>query len=171
MTFSAVCGSRVAIRASVLADAACSHRWFADPIVTRFLPLAGEEQLAFERVEAFLRQPPPGDLPLTIVQLPDSPIGCGGFRNFSEDSAELSLLLGERSVWGQGLAKEALGLFIDAARSQFNLGKLWLVVRVDNERALRLFRGFGFLDDGEAFGSTTPHGNAVWKQRMALRLR
>jgi RimJ/RimL family protein N-acetyltransferase len=170
VTFSVVSSSRVLIRSSLVADAPFCFRWFADPIVTRYLPLAGEAQLSFESAQAFLRQPPPGDLPLTIVRMPDSPIGCGGFRNFSDDSAEVSIILGERSAWGQGLAREALGLLIDAARSQLNLAKLWLVVRVDNDRGLRLFRGFGFLDEGEAFGSTTPRGNAVWKQRMLLSL-
>jgi RimJ/RimL family protein N-acetyltransferase len=67
------------------------------------------------------------------------------FRNFDADAAELSLVLGEPSSWGQGLGGEALELLLAFAFGPLALKRVWLVVRADNERAVRLFSRTGFV--------------------------
>jgi RimJ/RimL family protein N-acetyltransferase len=63
-------------------------------------------------------------------------------------NAEFGILIGERSRHGKGLAREALSLIADYAFESLNLHKLYLRVVAFNKRALRLYRAFGFVDEG-----------------------
>ena len=141
-------GPRLHIRRAHPDDAVASYRWFANPEVTRFLPLAGEGSLPIESIHAFLARVVTSDRPdlaVTIERLEQGPVGCGGFRNFDADTAELSLVLGEPSAWGQGLGTEAMQLLLAFAFGPLALRRVWLVVRADNGRAVRLFRRMEFV--------------------------
>jgi len=138
-------GPRLRIRRAQPEDAAASYRWFADPTVTAYLPLAGKGALPLEEIQAYLARVATTDRPevaIGIDLMGDGPIGCGGFRNFEADAAELSLILGEPSAWGQGLGAEALHLLLTFAFEQLALARVWLVVRADNARAVGLFKKF-----------------------------
>jgi [ribosomal protein S5]-alanine N-acetyltransferase len=130
-------GPRVHIRRAHPDDAAASYRWFANPEVTTFLPLAGKAVLPVESITAYLTRAASSDRPdltVTIERLDHGPIGCGGFRNFDTDAAEVSIVLGEPSSWGQGLGTEAMQRLVAFAFGPLGLKRLWLVVRADNER-------------------------------------
>ena len=75
------------------------------------IPAAGwQGELPIESIEAYLTRVATSDRPdlaVTIERLAQGPIGCGGLRNFDADAAELSIVLGEPSLWGQGLGTEA----------------------------------------------------------------
>jgi len=81
---------------------------------------------------------------VTFETEPQGPIGCGSFRNFEAGSAEVSIVIGVPSLWGHGLGAEALELLLAFGFGALGLTSIWLVVRADNERALKLFRRFGF---------------------------
>jgi RimJ/RimL family protein N-acetyltransferase len=141
-------GPRLHIRRAEPADAAASYRWFANPTVTTFLPLAGKGNLSLQSIEAYLARVATSDRPdlaVTIERLDQGPTGCGGFRNFHADAAEVSIVLGEPSSWGQGLATEAMQLLLAFAFGPLGLHRVWLIVRADNERAVRLFSRVGFI--------------------------
>src|SRR5204863_9690117 len=99
-------GSRVRIRRARLDDAEASFRWFADAQVTQYLPLAGERILPMEDILEFLRKASRDDAPdvsVGIELLSGRLIGCGGLRNILDgDSAEVSVVIGERDGWGCG---------------------------------------------------------------------
>jgi [ribosomal protein S5]-alanine N-acetyltransferase len=99
----------------------------------------------------------------------DGPIGCGGFRNFEADAAELSLILGEPSAWGQGLGAEALHLLLTFAFEPLALARVWLVVRADNARAVGLFKKFGFVVVERHRGVVIIDGTPRDKFRMELQ--
>ena len=40
------------------------------------------------------------------------PIGCGGFRNFEADSAEVSIVIGVPALWAHGFGADALELLL-----------------------------------------------------------
>jgi RimJ/RimL family protein N-acetyltransferase len=63
-------------------------------------------------------------------------------------NAEFGILVGERSRQGRGLAKDALALVACYAFRTLNLNRLYLRVVSLNERALRLYRSFGFVEEG-----------------------
>ncbi len=63
-------------------------------------------------------------------------------------NAEFGILIGERSRQGRGLAKDALALVAAYAFATLNLNRLYLRVVAFNKRALRLYRSFGFVEEG-----------------------
>ena len=63
-------------------------------------------------------------------------------------NAEFGILVGERSRQGRGLAKDALALVAGYAFRTLNLNRLYLRVVSFNKRALRLYRSFGFVEEG-----------------------
>jgi RimJ/RimL family protein N-acetyltransferase len=164
-------GPRLHIRRAQLADAAASYRWFANPQVTTFLPLAGKGHLSIESIEAYLTRVATSDRPdlAVTIELPDQgPIGCGGFRNFDADAAELSIVLGEPSSWGQGLGTEAMQLLLTFAFGPLGLHRVWLIVRADNERPTRLFGRMGFAVVERLIGVVVVDDTPRDKLRMEL---
>jgi RimJ/RimL family protein N-acetyltransferase len=164
-------GLRVHIRRAQPADAAASYRWFANPVVTRFLPLAGKSHLPINRIDAYLAQVAASDRPelgITIERSGEGPIGCGGCRNFDGDSAELSIVLGEPASWGQGLGTEAMQLLVAFALGPLGLNRIWLIVRADNDRAVKLFRRVGFVEVERQIGVVVVDDEPRDKLRMQL---
>jgi RimJ/RimL family protein N-acetyltransferase len=165
-------GPRLRIRRAHPDDAAASYRWFADPAVTAYLPLAGKRALPLEEIQQYLARVATTDRPdvaVGIDRVGQGPIGCGGFRNFEADAAELSLILGEPAAWGQGLGSEALGLLLTFAFEQLALARVWLVVRADNARAVGLFQRFGFVVVERQVGVVVIDGTPRDKLRMERR--
>jgi RimJ/RimL family protein N-acetyltransferase len=162
-------GPRVRIRRARLEDAEASFRWFSDPRVTRFLPLAGEDILPMDSIERFLARTSRDDaeeLAVTITLEDGNPIGCGGFRNFEAMQAEFSIVIGEPGLWRQGYGAEALGLLIPFAFSELRLGRVWLSTRSDNTAGLGLFARAGFRPTGTAPSKISPNGNRFEVTRM-----
>lgn len=140
-------GARIRIRRAHPNDSNVSFGWFSDPIVTRFLPLAGKSVLSLESIQSHLEQAASADRPklsMTFELESQEPIGCGGFRNFESDSAEISIVIGDPALWSQGFGAEALDLLLAFGFRELALTNIWLVVRADNIAATTLFRRFGF---------------------------
>ena len=164
-------GPRLRVRRARLEDASASYSWFANPAVTEYLPLAGKAALPIDHIETYLARVEKTDRPeiaLTIEMIGEGPIGCGGFRNFDTDAAELRLVLGEPSLWGRGLGTEAMQLMLAFAFRTLGLKRIWLVVRADNERAVRLFTRIGMVVVEKLIGVTVADGTPRDKLRMEL---
>ncbi len=59
-------------------------------------------------------------------------------------SAEYQIFIGEKSYWGQGIATEASRQIIRYAFEELNLAKVYLNVKPQNSRAIRLYKRLGF---------------------------
>ncbi|MDP9196193.1 MAG: GNAT family N-acetyltransferase [Pseudomonadota bacterium] len=164
-------GPNISIRKPVLADAPYYFAWWKNPDVTRYLPLAGQGHIPLEDIQAFIRRTGEPDSPELAVLIEDKkgrPIGCGGFRNFRDNAAEVSLVPGEPSLHGQGLGKEAMGLLLQYGFTELDLQKIWLIVRADNTRAIAFFRKCGFEIEEVLANTVTIDGQPKDKWRMAL---
>jgi ribosomal protein S18 acetylase RimI-like enzyme len=73
----------------------------------------------------------------------EKPIGAVGLKNVSGPSAEFWCYIGERGCWGLGLGREIVAFAEGEARAM-GLSELWLQVRPDNVRAVRLYEKAGF---------------------------
>lgn len=165
-------GPRVTLRPPRLEDADDRWRWFADPAVTRYLPLAGRTALPREDVERYLKSilaGTAGVLDFTVEDESGRPIGACSLRGFDDaDRAELSLYLGETDTWGKGYGREAMLLLIRHGFLDLGLHTIWLVVRADNLRAVRLYEGLGFRHDGVYRAAVKEDGRYLDKLLMNL---
>src|SRR4051794_12972002 len=63
-------------------------------------------------------------------------------------SAELRIRLGDEAARGKGYGTEAVRLLLDFAFCDLNLERVWLHVFETNDRAARVYRKCGFVDEG-----------------------
>lgn len=165
-------GPRLRVRRAREADAQASFRWFADPRVTEYLPLAGERSLPLPEIESFLARACRDDDPdfSVSIELRDGRlIGCGGLRNIVPgESAEVSVVIGEPELWGAGYGREAMELLLRFGFENLRLRSLWLVARAENQRGLRLFEKLGFVVEARQEAAVVVAGVARDKLRLRL---
>ena len=65
------------------------------------------------------------------------------------ESAEYQIFIGEKDYWGRGVAVEASRQILNYAFETKGLKYVYLNVREDNERALRLYKKLGFIPQGK----------------------
>jgi RimJ/RimL family protein N-acetyltransferase len=63
-------------------------------------------------------------------------------------SARLSIYIGEGSLRGRGLGTATLRAVLRTAFGSLGLRKVWLIVHVLNERAIRAYEHVGFVREG-----------------------
>ncbi len=78
------------------------------------------------------------------------PIGLAGLDNVDthNDTAEFSIIIGERSVWGKGLGSEAARLTLAYGFEVLGLYNIWLQVSGNNPAAVRAYEKAGFKPIG-----------------------
>ena len=163
-------GKRVTLRTPQFQDADRSYKWFADPEITRYLPLAGKGKLPMDAIREFIVRVSGSDRPELAVSIEAEGeyIGCGGLRNIDGESAELSIVIGERRFQGRGIAHEATMLLLRHAFDTLGLKTVWLMVRADNQRALKLFERLGFVRNQLLLGAVVVNGEPKDKWKMTL---
>lgn len=127
------------------------QRWMNDLEVSRTLtahwrvPFTLEDELDwFEqaRRDPFRRI-------FTIYERPDDrPVGNAELLgiDFAVGSAEVGIVIGERSVWGRGYATEALRLLLDFGFTVLGLHHIWLRYFASNQRARAVYDRVGFRE-------------------------
>lgn len=111
------------------------------------LPMTDEDELDW--VDAVRRDT--RSRVFTVYERPDDrPIGNIGLHeiDFHSGTAEVGLVIGERSVWGRGYATEALSLLLDYAFTVLGLNQVWLRYVAMNERARQVYDRVGFREAG-----------------------
>lgn len=129
------------------------RRWMNDLEVTLTLsvlsrlPMTDEDELDW--VDAVRRDT--RSRVFTVYERPDDrPVGNAGLHDidFHSGTAEVGIVIGERSVWGRGYATEALGLLLDYGFTVLGLNQVWLRYLAFNERARRVYDQLGFREAG-----------------------
>ena len=145
-------GERVWLRPAERSDIPTFVRWFNDAETTRFLaqrtPMsqAGEEQW-FER----MLQQHGRELYMFVICLleDDRPLGTIGLHDVDHinGSAEFGIVVGEKSLWGQGYGTDALNAIADFGFGELRLERIYLQVFDYNARAVRAYEKAGFQTD------------------------
>jgi len=78
-------------------------------------------------------------------------IGACGLKNITNTECEYWGYIGEKSFWGKGAGSIILKLVEEKAKD-LNIKRIWLKVRNDNERAIRLYNKCGFVYISEQAG-------------------
>lgn len=62
--------------------------------------------------------------------------------------ADMGVMIGDRTVWGTGVGREAVALIVAYGFDRLNLHKVTLGVDADHEAAVRLYGNLGFTIEG-----------------------
>lgn len=144
----------VRLRAMEPEDAAAQHTWFNDPEVVRHL--AWRYPVSFSALAARLQDAAPMAFagPRFSVERRDTGelVGYVALRDVTPESrhAELDLLIGERSAWGQGLGTDTARAACAFAFDAVGLHRISLWVLAENAAALRVGEKAGFEREGTA---------------------
>jgi RimJ/RimL family protein N-acetyltransferase len=151
---SMIYGERIRLRAVERNDVEKFQQWINDPEVTEglalYLPMSmRDEESWFEG----LASRPPQEKPLAIDYREDSTwrlIGNSGFFDIDHraHSAEIGIMIGDKSMWNQGFGTEAMGLLLRHGFETLNLNRVFLRVYSSNPRAVRSYEKSGFILEG-----------------------
>lgn len=83
-------------------------------------------------------------------------------------SGEFGIMLGDRTVWGKGLGRACVEFAACYAFDELNLNRLSLTVLSTNERAMKLYRSVGFIDEGRMRQAQYKSGQYVDVLMMGL---
>lgn len=80
----------------------------------------------------------------------DKPIGQIGLLdiNLFDKNASLYILIGEKDYWHKGIGAEAMKFILNYGFEELGLHKIWLEVHAKNENAIKLYKKFGFIQEG-----------------------
>ena len=112
----------------------------------------GEFELTVAQEEEYLRDSQQSDNKLYIIALVDNDlVGAlsfsAGSRTRVRHSGELAMSV-RKSHWGLGLGSRLLEALIGWAKDGHIVKKINLRVRTDNQRAIQLYKGQGFVMEG-----------------------
>ncbi len=145
-------GKLVRLRALEPTDAERAYTWINDREVTHFI--MARYPMSHTDEERWLAETSHGngfaDLRLAIETKEGAHIGnCGLHRASPENrSAELGILIGDKSFWSSGYGTDAVLTLLHFAFDQMNLHKVALGVFEFNERAQACYRKCGFVVEG-----------------------
>jgi RimJ/RimL family protein N-acetyltransferase len=147
-------GELTNLRAVERTDTGTLHRWFNDPDLMCYWGVTASTVSQAEiarQIESWIDDERTLDRPACFIVelLSGSAVGVVILSNFlaRHASVEISLLIGERDRWGQGVGTDVLQSLVDACFSQWNLHRLALRVEAFNERARRLYESCGFAHE------------------------
>lgn len=142
------------LRAIERADVQLFYEWVNDPDVTRglvlYLPMSlAEEERWFERIQE--RDPRERPFAIDLREAEDWRLigNCGVFDlEWIYRSAELGIMIGDKSVWDQGLGTRVMVMLLRHCFQTLNLNRVCLKVYGSNRRARRSYVKAGFVEEG-----------------------
>jgi RimJ/RimL family protein N-acetyltransferase len=148
-------GELTNLRAIERGDVPIVHRWLNDPVVMRgwgwSAPVRSSQEVA-RTVEEWLAQESALGRPAAFIAetLEGEPAGLAVLLGDRPEarSLELSLLVGDPARWGQGFGGDILHAVLDACFSGWGVHRVGVRVEEGNDRALALYRRFGFTPEG-----------------------
>lgn len=67
--------------------------------------------------------------------------------DFSNKTGEYGIMIGEKTVWGQGIACESSKLALKYCFNELGLKKIYLGVIAENKRAIQSYKSIGFSEE------------------------
>jgi RimJ/RimL family protein N-acetyltransferase len=148
-------GEHINLRAVERNDAPLVQRWLNDPQVMRgwgWSAPARSFQGVAQEIEDWLAQEIAHGRPTALLAetLDGEPIGLVILRVDRQEahSVELSLLVGDSSLWGRGYGRDILQTSLDACFDGWGIHRVSVRVEDDNDRAVSLYRRAGFSAEG-----------------------
>jgi RimJ/RimL family protein N-acetyltransferase len=168
-----ICGEKVRLRPVEREDLPRFVAWFSDPEVRRhlqaYLPFSmAQEERWFEALQERIAA---GDELLFAIETEGGVhignLGLTGI-NWKDRHAELGIVIGEKSHWGQGYGSDAIRALLRLAFEEMNLHRVFLRVDADNERGIRCYERVGFRREGTLRDATFRKGAYVDQHLMSI---
>ena len=140
-------GQRVILRRVEPADHPHIHRWQNDHFVFRWMDYT--RAFSLEDVQNSEHQATLEGHPF-VIDVDGDPVGRIGLNNFRPRArmASLYVFIGDEDARGKGYGRDALMALLTYAFDTLNLRQVELWTLADNERAIRMYKGCGFVEDG-----------------------
>jgi len=166
-------GEKVRLRPIEREDLPRFVAWFSDPEVRRHLTVWLPFSLAQEErwFESHLEQVESQKAAVLAIETAEGDhIGSIGLHRIDWKSrhAELGILIGEKSYWGQGYGTDAIHTLLRLGFSEMNLHRVMLRVDADNARAIRCYEKAGFQKEGTLRETVFREGTYVDQHIMSV---
>ena len=123
--------------------------WLNDPDVNSYLESGGSYTIKL--LEEYLTEQEQKDILFWAIHLKCSNKHIGNIKidpiNHKNNSGEYGILIGDKTSWGKGYAKEASLTIIKHCFDEIKLSKITLGVIEDNLNAVKLYKKLGFSID------------------------
>ena len=123
--------------------------WLMDPVVNQFLE-SGFHQHTIEGIKQFVKEQS-GSL-FVAVRIKESNKHIGNIKiskiHSKHRTAEYGIMMGDKTEWGKGYAKEATIAIINYCFEKLDLRKISLGVIDINNNAVCLYKKLGFQEEG-----------------------
>lgn len=124
--------------------------WLNDEEVYRYLETSGN--YTHEMLRDYLEEVEKKDIYFWGIHIKENNLHIGNIKidpvNQRHGLAEYGIMMGRRSEWGKGYAKEATKKVIEFCFGEIKIRKLTLGVVADNEGAVKLYKKLGFITEG-----------------------
>lgn len=146
--------------------------WLNDPEVNKFLEVTSGNTL--ESLESFVKSSYSDEIYFWAILVKATNKHIGNIKidpiDFKLNSGEYGIMMGDRSQWGQGYAKEASRRIIRYCFNQLGLEKITLGVVASNLTAVKLYENLGFVLEKVIKESGTYDGKLCNSFRMVLKI-
>jgi diamine N-acetyltransferase len=154
-------GKRLTLRAIEREDLPRYVAWINDPEVTCHLltypPLNLEDETEWYENQ----RKDDTSLHLAIVVTDESlHIGSVSLMNLNrqDQNAELGILIGDKTRWGQGYGREAIQSLVHYGFTELNLHRIYLRVDASHAAGIRCYQNCGFVEEGRLRQAVFHHG-------------
>ena len=124
--------------------------WLNDVEVYKYLETGGN--YTFEMLNEYLKEVEKKDIYFWAVHSKANDLHIGNIKidpiNYKHSVAEYGIMMGRKSEWGKGFAKEATQRIIDFCFNELKIRKITLGVVADNFAALKLYEKLNFKIEG-----------------------
>ena len=124
--------------------------WLNDEEVYRYLETGGN--YTFAMLKDYLAEVVKKDIYFWAIHIRENDLHIGNVKidpiNQRHGWAEYGIMMGRKSEWGKGYAKEATLKVIDFCFNELQIRKITLGVVADNSSAVNLYKKLGFELEG-----------------------
>lgn len=124
--------------------------WLNDPEVSLYLESAGN--YTKEKLISFLQEVEKKEILFWAIHIKATEKHIGNIKidpyNKKHNVAEYGIMMGDKSEWGKGYARETSETIIKYCFANLNLRKMTLGVVTENIPAVKLYESLGFKNEG-----------------------